>query len=241
MRTSYIIRPLRLGTIRRKKENMSHRCGVKDLMDFPLISYYLEGAGHKIIVDTGGSPPDGVRWQPYSRDENESLDNALSAIGVPTGEIDAVILTHLHWDHASNNHLFPNARLIVQKKEYDYVSAPEPKVKGGYDPDLLLGTEFELVDGDCGVLPGVSVVLAPGHSTGMQCVVAETRGGKYILGGDLITLFENWEADPPVPNGVYYDLGLIKQSLEKIRRIQGTVLPGHDQEVFNRGPVYPPD
>jgi N-acyl homoserine lactone hydrolase len=238
---NFSIRPLRLGTIRRKKENMSYQCGVKEVMDYPLISYYLEGAGQKIIVDTGGSPPDGVKWQPYFREENESLDKALNGIGVSTGEIDTVILTHLHWDHASNNNLFPTARFIVQKKEYDYVVALEPRVKGGYDLDLLLGTEYECVDGDCSVIPGVSVVLAPGHSTGMQCVVVETRGGKFILGGDLITLFENWEAEPPIPNGVYYDLDLIQQSLEKIGRIQGTVLPGHDQEVFNRSLVYPPD
>ena len=39
----YAIRPLRLGTIRRKKENMSYQCGVTDIIDFPLIAYYLEG------------------------------------------------------------------------------------------------------------------------------------------------------------------------------------------------------
>ena len=116
--SDYTIQPLRLGTIKRKKENMSYKCGVTDIIDFPLISYYLEGNNHKIIVDTGGAPPDGVRWQPYFRTENESLDSALKAIGVSPEEIDIVILTHLHWDHASNNHLFPNAHFIVQQKEF---------------------------------------------------------------------------------------------------------------------------
>jgi len=238
---NFIIQPIRLGTIRRKKENMSYQCGVKDVMDFPLISYYLEGASHKIVVDTGGPSPDGVKWQPYFRTENESPDKALHIIGIAPEEIDIVILTHLHWDHSSNNHLFSGARFIVQKKEYDYLLAPEPEVKAGYDLDLLLGTEYEFVDGDCSIVPGVSVVLAPGHSTGMQCVVVETEGGKYILGGDLITLFENWEAEPHIPNGIYYDLDLILESLEKINRIPGTVLPGHDQEVFNRSLMYPPN
>ena len=236
----YTIRPLRLGTIRRKKENMSYKCGVSDIIDFPLISYYLEGAGHKIIVDTGGTPPDGVKWQPYFRTENEALEKALHNIGVSPEQIDIVILTHLHWDHASNNDLFPNARFFVQKKEYKYLLAPEPEVKEGYELDLVLKTEYELVDGDTDVIPGISVVLAPGHSAGMQCVVVETRAGKYVLGGDLITLFENWEAEPHVPNGVYYDLNIMLKSLEKIDRINGTVLPGHDQEVFNRSVIYPP-
>ena len=236
----YTIRPLSLGTIRRKKENMSYKCGVTDIMDFPLISYYLEGEKHRIIVDTGGTSPDGVKWQPYFRTENESLDKSLQNIGVSPGEIDIVILTHLHWDHASNNHIFPNARFIVQKNEYDYLMAPEPEVKEGYDLDLVLKTEYELTDGDVDVIPGISVVLAPGHSVGMQCVVVETGAGKYILGGDLITLFENWEAEPHIPNGVYYDLDIMLESLGKIDRINGIMLPGHDEEVFNRSTIYPP-
>jgi glyoxylase-like metal-dependent hydrolase (beta-lactamase superfamily II) len=128
----------------------------------------------------------------------------------------------------------------VQQKEYDYLTAPDPAAKAGYEPDLVLRTEYELVDGDIDIIPGISVVLAPGHSMGMQCVVVETRAGKYVLGGDLITLFENWEAEPHVPNGVFYDLNIMLESLEKINRINGTVLPGHDEEVFNRSIIYPP-
>ncbi len=236
---NYTIQPLRLGTITRKKENISYGGGT-DLMDFPLISYYLEGASHKILVDTGGNDPDGIRWQPYFRDENESLDRALCSIGISPEEIDIVILTHLHWDHASNNHLFPQARFIVQKKEYDYLIAPEPQVKGGYNLRLLLETEYETVDGDSDIVPGISVVLAPGHSAGMQCVVVETKAGKYVLGGDLVTLFRNWEASPHIPNGVYYDLNIILESLKKIDKIHGIMLPGHDPEVFRRSRVYPP-
>ena len=239
--SDYTIRPLRLGTIRRKKENMSYKCGVNDIIDFPLISYYLEGEGHRIIVDTGGTPPDGVKWQPYFRTENESLEKALFNIGVSPEDIDIVLLTHLHWDHASNNHLFPNARFVVQQKEYNYLTALEPGVKRGYDPDLVFQTKYKLVDGDTDIVPGISVVLAPGHSAGMQCVLVETRVGKYILGGDLITLFENWEAKPHIANGVYYDLNTLLESHEKIDRIHGMVLPGHDEEVFNRSTIYPPE
>jgi N-acyl homoserine lactone hydrolase len=236
---TYIIRPLRLGTIRRKKENMSYKCGIADIFDYPLISYYLEGAGHKIIVDTGGITPDGVKWQPYFRNENETPDKALQAIGISTEEIDTVILTHLHWDHASNNHLFPKARYLAQKIEYEYLKKPEPKDKKGYESDLALKTKYELVDGDQNIMSGISVVLAPGHSVGMQCVVVETRKGKYILGGDLVTLVENWEASPHIPNGAFEDMDMMLESLEKIDKLHGVVLPGHDQEVFRRQNIYP--
>lgn len=234
MMNTFTIRPLRLGTIQRKKENMAYQCGINEVMDFPLISFYLEGAGHKIIVDTGGSVPDGQKWQPYFRSENENLDQALLKIGVSPAEIDLVILTHLHWDHAGNNHLFPNARFIVQKREYDYILASEPKVKAGFEVDLIMNTKYESIVGDCEIIPGISVILTPGHTTGMQCVVVETTSGKYILGGDLITLYENWEAVPHVAGGVHYDLDVIRESMEKVDKLHGIVLPGHDQKVFER-------
>jgi glyoxylase-like metal-dependent hydrolase (beta-lactamase superfamily II) len=88
-------------------------------------------------------------------------------------------------------------------------------------------------------MSGISVVLAPGHSIGMQCVVVETADGKYVLGGDLVTLFENWETSPHTPNGVFESLEMMVESLEKIDKLQGTVLPGHDPEVFNRQHIYP--
>ena len=235
---NYIIIPLRLGTIQRKKENMSYQCGITDVTDFPLISYYVEGGNYKIIVDTGGTPPDGKKWAPYFRGADEALDKALLKIGVSPDDIDIVILTHLHWDHASNNHLFPNARFIVQKKEYDYLIDLEPKVKNGFELDLVLRTEYAFVDGDCDLVDGISVVLAPGHTAGMQCVVVETKAGKYILGADLITLFENWEAVPHIANGGYYDLDAMMESLDKIDQLQGVVLPGHDEKVFEFH-VYP--
>lgn len=234
MKHTFTIRPLRLGTIQRKKGNMAFQSSEDIVIDFPLISYFLEGAGHKIIVDTGGSIPDGMKWQPYFQSDNEELDRALFDIGVSPEEIDLVILTHLHWDHAGNNHLFPNARFFVQKKELDFLLSPDPKDKAGFEMDLVMKTKYETVDGDSEIIPGIRVILTPGHTTGMQCVVVETASGKYILGGDLITLFENWEAVPHIPGGVYYDLDVVRESLNKVDKLDGRILPGHDPKVFER-------
>ena len=104
----------------------------------------------------------------------------------------------------------------------------------------MLQTEYKLVDGDSDVTPGISVVLASGHSAGMQYVVVDTRAGKY-LGRRFNYYILNREAEPYIPNGVYYDLRIILESLVKIDRINGIVLPGYDQEVFNRSNIYPPE
>ncbi len=229
----YSIRPLRLGTIVRKKSNMVYACGDDRPTDFPLVAYYLEGGGHKILVDTGGSAPDGVHWMPYERPADESLDAALRKIGVSPAEIDTVLFTHLHWDHAGNNALLPNARFLVQRLEYEFVASEGEKP--GFERELVLRSRYELLDGDCAVLDGISVLLAPGHSVGSQCVLVDTDEGKKLLTGDLIPTFENWRAEPKLPNGGYYDLDVIRTSVEKIGALGCDILPGHDALVFEMG------
>jgi hypothetical protein len=69
---NYTIRPLRLGTIKRKKENMSYQCGVKEIIEFPLISYYVEGTGIRSLLIPEATLM-GDKVAPYSRAKNESL------------------------------------------------------------------------------------------------------------------------------------------------------------------------
>lgn len=223
----YTITPLRLGTITRKKSNMVF--GAEDtLTDFPLIAFLLEGFGLKLLVDTGGSPPDGVHWMPYVRKEEESLPAALARAGVQPREIDAVLFTHLHWDHVGNNACLPRARFYVQRTEYEWIAAED---RPGYDRELMLRSRYKLLDGDVeNVLPGISVLLTPGHSVGSQCVVAETPDGPVILTGDLIPTYENMEKN--VPNGGHYDLKVISDSMARVKALDLPILPGHDSAVF---------
>ena len=76
----YKITPLRLGTITRKKSNMVYQAS-DTITDFPLIAWLLEGQNAKILVDTGGSAPDGKHWMPYTRKDSEALDAALRLAG----------------------------------------------------------------------------------------------------------------------------------------------------------------
>ena len=235
----YKIKPLHLGDITRPKSNMIYGYKGTEVLDFPLIAYYLEGE-HKILVDTGGSDLEsaqGKRAAPYKRPPEQELDAALKGIGVDPGDIDTVILTHLHWDHAANNHYFPNATLMCQKIEYE--SLLDPNVtKKGYDMENILKFSYELIDGDQQIFDGISVVLTPGHTPGMQSIVVDTDIGKVILTGDLVTLRESLRYDPPRFNALLYDdsaLESMYESLNKIIPISRNILPGHDAEVFAPG------
>jgi glyoxylase-like metal-dependent hydrolase (beta-lactamase superfamily II) len=193
-------------------------------IQFPLIAYYAEWGNHKILIDTGGAAPDGKRWMPYTRTVGESMEAQLKKIRVRPEEIDAVILTHLHWDHAGNNQLFPNAKFYVQSKEAADLHKP------GVDTALVEKTPYTLIYGDTDLFPGVRLVLAPGHSPGMQCVLIQTAQGEVMLTGDLLPLYENWESK--MPNGVFYDLDVINSSILKVSRLCSRILPGHDSKVF---------
>ncbi len=223
----YTITPLKLGTITRKKSNMVY--GAEDTpAEFPLLAFLLEGFGLKLLVDTGGSAPDGTRWMPYTRTPEESLPAALAAAGAEPEEIGAVFFTHLHWDHAGNNTLLPHAQFYVQWAEYGYIAAEE---RPGYERELVLQSKYKLLDGDVqNVLPGISVLLTPGHSAGSQCVIAATPEGPVVLAGDLIPTCENLARN--APNGGHYDRNLIAASMARVTALNLRVLLGHDAAVF---------
>ena len=235
----YSITPLHLGDITRPRSNMIFGYDGKEILDFPLVAYYLEGE-HKILVDTGGSAPEsaqGKRAAPYKRTPEQELDAALRNIGTSAEDIEYVIFTHLHWDHAGNTHMFPNAKLICQKIEYEGLTDPMCE-KTGYDLEYVLGFDYELIDGDKELFRGVRVITAPGHTRGMQCVVVDTDIGKVVLTGDIVTLRASLKYDPPRFNALLYNdsaVSVAQASLDKVLAISTLVLPGHDAEVFTPG------
>lgn len=234
---NYKIVPLHVGDLVRQKSNLAfmREPGVK--MRFPVICWYVTDGVHKIMVDTGGTTPDG-RWEPYSRTEEQNPTITLKKIGVDPREIDTVIFTHLHWDHCGNNRLFSNARFIVQKKELEEAANPPVKIFAGSYDKAVFETTYETVEGDCEVMEGISVITTPGHSMGSQSIIVETEKGPYLIAGDLIGLYECFENDPMIANGIHIDLIAYYDSLEKVKNLHCAILPGHDYKVFEHQ-VYP--
>lgn len=219
----YRITPLHVGTITRKKSNMLYRCGSDAPTEFPLIAFLLEGEGHRYVIDTGGSRP-GDKWMPYVRPAEQEIDEQLRRCGTEPKEIEAVLFTHLHWDHAGNNASFPNARFYVQRAEYEPISK---EALPGFERELVMANAYELIDGDMeNVLPGISVLLTPGHSLGSQTIVVNTPEGKTAVVGDLIPTYENIELG--IPNGGNYDIDIITRSMRRVLALGYRILPGHD-------------
>lgn len=168
--------------------------GQKDF-SIPWTGFYLTDGQRKILCDTGvrdGFFVDGKSpWGYPSEGGEEYVRKALKKIGVDPGEIEIVIYTHFHWDHAGNCHLFPKASHVFQDLEWKELVDPLPSMQLLKLYDQRLISEFaklrcRRVSGDVEFLDGLELILAPGHSAGGQCLRVKTKEGAYVIAGDLI-------------------------------------------------------
>jgi glyoxylase-like metal-dependent hydrolase (beta-lactamase superfamily II) len=229
--------------IRRDKSIFTYLRNMGTPIEIPILAWYIEGQGHRILVDTGGHDPTQTDLnQPYQREPDQDPIGRLAALGVRPEEIDILILTHLHWDHASNIHLFPKARVIIQREEIRYAATPLDPHRPPYQsipPWLQSLGRFEVIEGDKEIAEGVSVHLTPGHTPGIQGVKVRATGAVYFLAGDNVPLMENWRAKekygaPHWPNGIHVDLEVFSKTLRHIEGLGDVILPGHDWSVLER-------
>jgi glyoxylase-like metal-dependent hydrolase (beta-lactamase superfamily II) len=237
--SSIRIHPLRVGTITRQKMTFAYWLDPGTIIEAPLIAWYIEGSDRKILVDTGGGDPTKVsqRYQPYRREADESIENALKKIGIQCEDIELVIATHLHWDHSAGNDLFPNAKIVVQESELRSARSPLPAASHGYIQRIVEEVDYTVISGDQKVAEGIEVALTPGHTYGFQGVLVQAAERKYYIAGDTYGLFQNLESSPPLISGIFVDMRLYYESVAKISKLNAFVLPGHDAKVFDRN-VY---
>ncbi|ETK34708.1 MBL fold metallo-hydrolase [Microbispora sp. ATCC PTA-5024] len=153
--------------------------------------YLLRAAGRTVLVDTGigGADSPAASWAPVPG----RLLGELAAAGHDPADVDAVVLTHLHSDHASGcvsdgAPVFPAARYVVQRAELDWVRGPMRE-----QVVVPLRDRLQIVDGDAGLFPGVRLLHTPGHTPGHQCVEV----GDVVMSGDVV-LHPVQLADPTV-------------------------------------------
>jgi glyoxylase-like metal-dependent hydrolase (beta-lactamase superfamily II) len=212
-------------------------------------SYYfwcIKGIHETIIVDAGVSPD-------LAKERNlagyVSPAEVLFRIDVKAEDVRRVILTHMHWDHASGALLFPEATFYIQELEYGFWTkdpiASRPVFKRSTDGAAnaylasLEGTDrLVLLKGDQNILPGIECLLAPGHSVGLQAVAVNTAKGTAILGSDCAHLFRNYRED--WPSAIIVDLVGWMNTYEKLRAKASSpdlLFPGHDPLMSEK---YPP-
>lgn len=200
--------------------------------------------GHEsVIVDTSFCSPEAVNSaypQEIWRDADEHPLSLLAQLDLEPSGVELVICTHLHYDHCGCNRLFPDARVLVQRRELAYALNPIAKLMereffspaGGFTPPFDAAT-LELVDGDTALGNGLELITLPGHTPGSQGVMVDTPGGPLCLAGDLIMVAENFDDELPV--GLHTDLDAWYESHAKVRSRTDRVVPSHDLRLFSDG------
>ena len=177
----------------------------------------IKAHGMNILVDTGiGNKGDEKFSSIYKVDRNPSIEQSLSKLNLAPADIDLVINTHFHFDHAGGNtkkdehgHIhptFPKATYFIQKGEWEFANRPNERTHGSY---LLENYEvlpkegrLDLLEGDSEILKGISVVRTPGHTEHHQSIFIESNGEKALFFGDLIPTASHI----PLPYIMGYDL-----------------------------------
>ncbi len=216
-------------------------------MPFNYFVFVVRGPAGAVIVDTGF---DGEVAQKRGREFLRCPSEGMRLLGINPGEVTDVVLTHLHYDHCGNQHLFPKARFHLQAAEMAYATGPcmcHRMLRGGYDPEDIAITVRQLFagrvryhDGDGLVAPGISLHRVGGHTNGQQVVRVWTRKGWLVLASDATHFFENFERDIPFPWVV--DVGATLNGFQRLRDLASTdalVIPGHDPEIMKRFPAVP--
>jgi glyoxylase-like metal-dependent hydrolase (beta-lactamase superfamily II) len=242
--STWTIHALDTGTSVLEGSMLTYTAGVGTEVRVPRVIWVLRGPT-TVIVDT--SVPAGPRAAAFigeslERSSSQEPPNALSLAGVDPSDVEFVVLTHLHWDHAGNCDLFPDASILVQEDELRYAIAPgrffrksflAPSSGWGTPPYLV--PNLETVPGEREIRPGLRVVPAPGHTPGSQAVIVDTEHGSFCIAGDAISTYRNIDAD--LPPGFHVDVDASMDSMDRLRAAADHLLPSHDYAVFTDGPI----
>jgi N-acyl homoserine lactone hydrolase len=211
----------------------------------PVPVYVIETDDERILVDTGLHPAamaDAERHYgradalgPFRLEVAESIADQLDL-----ATITKVVLTHLHFDHAAGLPLLPpSVPIVVQRREWEAGQDAAAVARNYYLPAdyASAGDRIVLVDGDHDLLGdgSIELLLTPGHTPGHQSVRV---GERLVIGGD-VTHFASALDDHRFP--IFGDdLDAQALSADRLRELRdggATVLPGHDAEVLQPGPL----
>lgn len=224
-----------------------------DPHDGPMpIDYFvwaIKGPDRCFVVDMGF---DAATAKARGRELLRCPGEGLRMIGVDPAGVEDLIVTHLHYDHAGNFDLFPNAAFHLQDREMAFATGRHMChgfLNHPFDVEHVVQTvrrvyqgRVRFHDGDRQIAPGLSLHRVGGHSDGLQCVRVLTRRGWVVLASDAAHFYANMEQNRPF--SVAFHIG---DMLDAFRRLDSLatspahVVPGHDPLVLARYPAPHPD
>jgi glyoxylase-like metal-dependent hydrolase (beta-lactamase superfamily II) len=208
----------------------------------------IRGPRGTFVVDSGFHPAMARR---RGREITKPVGEGLKAIGIDPGEVEQLIVSHMHYDHIGNYDLFPRARYHLQDLEMSFATGRDmchAHMRVPFEADdvvamvrKLFAGCVEFHDGDDAIAPGITVHRIGGHSKGLQCVGVKTRRGNVVIASDATHLYAHFEEGRIYP--VTYNVADVLEGYRILRRLAASanhVVPGHDPKVLERYPAAAP-
>ena len=201
------------------------------------------------VIDTGFG-------EAAARQRGRDLDfrpaDGLSRLGIAAQEVDHVILTHLHYDHAGTLADFPRACFHVQPEEAAYATGPcmcHGFLRHPFDVEdvvsfvrLNFAGRVAFHDETTELADGLTLHRTGGHSGGLQVVRVWTRRGWAVVASDATHLYANYRNNLVFP--AVHHVGELLEGYRTIRRLADSddhIIPGHDPLVMTLYPAPSPD
>lgn len=169
--------------------------GIKEI---PYFFYLVEHTNGLVLFDTGANPglienvkaylgPEGDSWgiELTPKDDARAL---LATLGIKPADINHVVLSHLHYDHAGGMTSFPNATYWIQSTEWEFAKNPPP-----YQQGIYIQSEFDVPIERIRFVNGaedmfgdstIQLIPTPGHSKGHQSMLIKGANRFYLLAAD---------------------------------------------------------
>lgn len=226
----------------------------------PIWVWAIEHPEGVILVDTGETSRTAEwgyfpRWHPYYRmavrmhvNPEDEIGPKLKSLGIAPGDVRKVVLTHLHTDHAGGLHHFPQAEMLVARREFEAAQGMRGVLAGYLPhrwPDWFSPTLIEFPDGPVGAFPrsyrvtragDVHLVPTHGHAAGHMSVILQEGERSLFFAGD--TSYTEALLLEGAVDGVSPDQSAARETVARIRRyaeeIPTVYLPSHDPDAARR-------
>jgi len=207
----------------------------------PIPSFLIEHPKGRAIFDSGlhrelqkGSERLGGLGRAFKvyYKAGQDLAAQLEARQIAPERIDYLINSHLHFDHVGGNADLPNAKLILQRREWEAAGDPELAKRNGYNrADFDLGQQLQLIDGEHDLFGDGSVMCIPtyGHTAGHQSLGVRTANGEEVLTADSCYMRKVLDEMvlPPFAHS-YDDMRKVIERFRAMERAGARLIFGHD-------------
>jgi N-acyl homoserine lactone hydrolase len=156
-----------------------------------LLGYLIAHPAGYVLFDTGLAAADAeteAHYRPHRRPLAEALRGAAAAVE----DVRWVVNCHLHFDHCGGNPAFAGRPIVVQSTELASARTPDYTI-----PDVVdfADANYQVIDGELELLPGLWVLPTPGHTAGHQSVVVTCDDGTVVLAGQAHDTATEFAAD----------------------------------------------